>query len=204
MILAGLVLLAAPLADLRVGQEAGEARIEVVCGGPCTGRLEDGALLLRGVEATLDVPIPDGPLERVMLGPARGGARLTYAASVATDARLTPCGPMRVCLDLRFGVPDAAPSAPPDRGGGGLRAALAEASGDALAPPDCAAAARTLDADAWDLGAFRRVALCRAAAGRVTEAVGLLDRLLSHRDDPAAARARAVLTARLEGAQAPR
>lgn len=195
MILAGLVLLAAPLADLRVGQDAREARIEVLCGAPCEGRLDGDALLLGGVDAAMTVPISGGPLTRIVLEPAPGGARLTYASRAPSDARLAPCGEARLCLDIRFAAP-----APPEN----LRAALAEASGDALAPADCAAAARTLDADAWDLAAFRRVALCRAAAGRVTEAAGLLDRLLGHRADPAAARARAVLTARLEGAQAPR
>ena len=191
MIAAGLLAVLAPLADLRVGQDEATARIEVVCGGPCAGRLDADGVILTGVDGTVSAPVPDGPVTRIDVSERGGTTRLTYTASATVvRAELAACGDERVCLDLRF--------APSD-----LRAALAAASGDALDAATCEAANRTLAADAYDLTAFRQVALCRAAGGRLREGAGLLDRLLAYRDDPAATRARAVLVRRLEAEEAP-
>ena len=206
MSILALLALAAPLADLRVGQSQAAVRIEVVCAGPCEGTLEDGALLLSGVEADLAVPLTGGPVTGIALAEAVGGTRLTYETSAPPRrAALTPCGERAVCLDLSFVSPKrpAVAAASQASRGESLRDDLAAAAGDPLDPGACDAASARLDADAWDLAAFRRVALCRAAAGRLTEAAGLLDRLLAWRDDPAAARARAVLARRLDDEKAP-
>lgn len=190
----GIALAVGPLADLRVGQDAATARVEIVCVEACAGRLHDGALVISGLTADLTPPpgersLADGPLRSLRLTAERGGTRLTWAATVPTEAALAPCGARVVCLDITFGP------AP-------LRRRLAEASGDPLSPEECAEVPARLAADAWDLDSFRREALCRAAAGRIDEAAGMLDRLLRVADDPAARRARKVLAARLADASA--
>lgn len=187
------LLLAAPLADLRVGQDADSARIEVVCSAPCEGRLEGRALLLVGVTDAFAVTL-EGPVERIELVGNEEGALLTYEADrPVASATIAACA-ASVCLDLRF--------APPEDGT--LRALLSAQSGEPLGAADCADAAERLARDAWDLTAFRTAALCEAAAGRVREAASLLDRLLAYRPDPVAARARALLADRLDGRTARR
>ena len=181
--LSALALQAGPLADLRVGQDAVSARVEVVCGAPCEGTLREGGVDLRGVSDTLDVALDGGPLDRLLVEAAPGGARLTWRADAPAAASLTPCGDRRVCVDLTFAADEASSSVE---------------TADAA---DCAAAEATVAVDAWALDAFRDLALCRAAAGRLAEAAGMLDRLARVRDDEATRQARAEVAARLAEAQ---
>jgi hypothetical protein len=54
---------------------------------------------------------------------------------------------------------------------------LAGRTGLAITPNNCAKAQSRLQADAWDLTAYRRFSLCIAAAGHYEQAFGLLTRL---------------------------
>lgn len=65
-------------------------------------------------------------------------------------------------------------------------AQLTRMTGLAITPQECGKAQTILKADAWDLTAYRRFALCVAAAGQTEEAYGLLTRLEKYQpDDPA-------------------
>ena len=215
----GLTLLAAPLLDLRVGEGAEAARIEVHCAGRCAGEIVGGGVRLSGVTGDLDVPLEGPRLRQLSLTPTPTGALLSFDAAPASRT-LGACGPRIVCVDLLFaggGTPDAedpvlgepvseAPRAqdtsPSPPALSPLRAKtvplgerLTRATGDSLTEAACAAAHARLAEDAWALGAYRRAALCAATKGDRSVAAARLERLLTVEDDPAARRALAVLSA---------
>ena len=210
-----LLLTGAPLADLLVGQDDENARIEIVCGTPCEGRVVGDDLLVTGLEDTLAVPLEGGPLTGLEFAREGAGTRVTLGADRAWTLSLASCGPRRVCVEVRFGsasgLPEAegATGAEPEAGAGAgagagaasasLAVRLSAASGDPLGDDDCAEAQSDLGADPWNLAAFRQVAQCRAISGASGEGVRLLSRLLEYRADAAAERALAVLTEQLEG-----
>jgi hypothetical protein len=194
--LSSLILLLAPLADLRVGEAGGVARVEVVCAGPCEAEPSAQGWLLRGVEDELayDVSAAGARLTRVGIAPAQGGSRLSFETS-RPDRGVTVkrCGRTSLCFDID--LRDAAPVAPDGVAAieGGiaaleakgpprlaedapfsLRASLGEDVPDAEA---CEAAAATVEEDAWALDALRTHALCRGLAGRRQEAATMLARL---------------------------
>ena len=179
--IAALLALVGPVEDLRVGKEGEVVRVEIVCTEPCSasGRELEG-LSLDGVADEVSVAVEAGGVRGVKVSPGRLSLRLAAAPS---RWRLAACGPRRVCVDLDFA------------GGDDLRATLEAETGEVLSPPVCAGASTTLRADPWDLGAYRTLALCRGAEGRLAEADGLLARRLSIGPDAVSLRARDVLAA---------
>ncbi|MBB4658813.1 hypothetical protein [Parvularcula dongshanensis] len=213
MIAALLLAATAPLADIRVGTEDGIARVVLVCSAPCSAEpAADGGFLLTGVDDSLSVDFEDDPssLRRISVTAERSGSRLDIETRTPPRAvEATLCGPQSLCFDLDLREVHAAPAdtvgaldaalgrlaaeGPPVT----LASALESLGGQAIDKKACTAAEARLEVDAWALDAFRMVAFCRAVAGNLSEADGLLARLEAFAPDPLVTRARALIKERV-------
>lgn len=170
----------APIADVRVGDDGALARIEIVCSRPCEAEpLSDQSFLIRQAKGdfTADVRAQSRWVQSIEMRSSREGAALTVKTIHKARAVLAVrCGPMRLCFDFDLSMPKPTPPRVTIAGVDAdldrlfHKARLAE-----LVPGDiadaskndagCGAAERALAEDAWNLYAYRTVAVCRAREG---------------------------------------
>lgn len=203
----GLVLAAAaglaPVSDVRVGDDGDTARVVIVCGGECAVE-PDGtsSFYVSGVAADFDIDVRSQSrhIRAIALRRGQGGSTLSvHTHAKAQSVRAARCGPRTYCFDYTL---SASPVSAAASGGTVQRVArptlegiseslerlmhrtgLLEASAPeamAIATQDaqsCQSAERALVADAWNLFAYRAVAICMAQAGQVQVAARSLERL---------------------------
>ncbi|WOI52805.1 hypothetical protein [Parvularcula sp. LCG005] len=183
---------AAPIADVRVGDDGHTSRVEVVCSASCSAEpMGESSFLIVSARAdfSADVSSRSEYIRRISMSSSREGTALTVeAASLPRAISVTPCGPNRLCFDYEFSAATPSPRrATVDTVEADLdrllsRTGLATAAPQAvMAAADnetgCRAAERALSQDAWNLFAYRTVALCRARQGQPEEGARLMIRL---------------------------
>ncbi len=181
----------APIADVRVGDDGPLARVEIVCGGPCFAEpLGDQSFLIRAASGdfTADVAAQSLLVRTITMQSGKEGSSLTVdTVRTPRSVSAAQCGPNRLCFDFDLSRPKPTQQ----------RLTITDIDEDmdrlfertrlaTLVPGDiaqasmnekgCAQAETDLADDAWNLFAYRTVAVCRARAGD-PDAAQLLARL---------------------------